>query len=215
MNRVLAVSLGWQGGFVALASYPHALEPDIDDFNTLTLRVKSDGLAHPVLSCFRLSLACFRLSLFPAPERRPCIVTVSTEMQADFTWHSSACAPVSRRTCQSCLRPSRGFSLGRDVQEESIASTSKLRHCRWKQSIRYSIRSIKCSVKSIRSIRYYVISIRYSIRSISIRSIKYFPCGHPRVGRNPRGMGVAGARGARGRVLGEFTCPGLRARATA
>ena len=32
-----------KGGFVAIASFPHALEPDIDDFNTLCLRVKSDG----------------------------------------------------------------------------------------------------------------------------------------------------------------------------
>lgn len=37
----------WQGGFAAMASYPHALEPDIDDFNTLTLRVKSDGFSSP------------------------------------------------------------------------------------------------------------------------------------------------------------------------
>ena len=32
-----------QGGFVAMASFPHALPPDIDDFNTLSLRVKADG----------------------------------------------------------------------------------------------------------------------------------------------------------------------------
>ena len=32
-----------QGGFAAMASFPHALPPDIDDFNTLSLRVKADG----------------------------------------------------------------------------------------------------------------------------------------------------------------------------
>jgi len=32
-----------KGGFVALASYPHKLEPNIDDFNTLNFRAKSDG----------------------------------------------------------------------------------------------------------------------------------------------------------------------------
>jgi hypothetical protein len=27
-----------------MASFPHALPPDIDDFNTLTFRVKADGM---------------------------------------------------------------------------------------------------------------------------------------------------------------------------
>ena len=36
-----------QGGFVAMASFPHALPADIDDFNTLTFRVKADGYLPP------------------------------------------------------------------------------------------------------------------------------------------------------------------------
>jgi Na+/melibiose symporter-like transporter len=77
-----------QGGFAAMASFPHALPPDIDDFNTLSLRVKADGF----FVCARATHAyTYIRAIFVIYSRAHTHTCVSTLTLARARVHTCAC----------------------------------------------------------------------------------------------------------------------------